>query len=163
MLWIAHIQSNILHQRYDCSQSTKNPLNAKNKNMILKCTSKTNFVHWKSWWAIKSFSETRSEDFETSERVSELWKIRKLFRFSTIPFWVSESSETLSVSDGIFRKPKGILRYLFGYPINFYGSIGNRKGILRYLFGYPINFYGSIGIRKYLYGFWEYWFGFRQW
>jgi hypothetical protein len=151
-----------LHQRHGCFRFTKNPRNAQNKNMILRCTSKTNFVHWRSLWAIKSFLETRSEGFETSERVDELWKIRKLFRFPTIPFWVSESSETLSVSDGIFRKPKGILRYLFGYPINFYSSIGNRKGILRYLFGYPVNFYGSISTRKYLYGFRGYLFGFRQ-
>ena len=62
----------MLHQRHDCFRFTKKSRNAENKNMILKCTSKTNFVHWKSLWAIKSFLETRSEDFETSERVGEL-------------------------------------------------------------------------------------------
>jgi hypothetical protein len=72
MLWIAHLLSNVLHQRYDCSRSTKNCRNAKNKNMILKCTLKTHFVHWKSVRAIKSFLETRSEGLESSERVGEL-------------------------------------------------------------------------------------------
>ena len=71
----------------------------------------------------------------------EFQKARIPFRFPSIPFLVSESSETLSVSDKCF---------------------GNRKGILGYFLGYSIKFYERMGILKYFCGFREYEQGFRQ-
>jgi hypothetical protein len=65
-----------------------------------------------SFWRFQNFKTRRRVlkdlkiDLGFPLYLFELPKARKPFRVSTIPFWVSESSETLLLSDEIFRKPK---------------------------------------------------------
>ncbi len=47
-------------------------------------------------------------EFQKARKLKKIFDkiIRKPKRYSRIPFWIAESSETQRVSDGIIRKPK---------------------------------------------------------